>query len=486
IAQKCAEAVGHAPMITAVLEVDLAGYLSPIKRQIVGLLRPKTPNAHQAKVYHFARELNRQPADHLVFGESKEDRVAAYFHTGGTTGTPKVAQHRLSGIIYQGWMFSQGMSKPEDVILCPLPLFHVMAGHVVLGMSIQGGSHLVLPTPQGYRGDGVFDNFWKLIERHRATISVVVPTAAAALMQRPVNGDVSSLRMAVSGSAPMPLDLFRQFREATSIAVMEGYGMTENTCMASVTPPGIEGKVGSVGIPVPFADVKVMDIPPEGTERECGPDQIGELCIMSPGILPGETYLEADKNKGLYAQNGYLRTGDLGRIDQDGFIWITGRAKDLIIRGGHNIDPAVIEEALMAHHDVAFAAAVGQPDVTAGELPCAYVELVAGAKTSTEELTEFALQHVSERAAAPKHLEIVEAMPLTMVGKVFKPELRKRAITRVYNDALSKQGLEVRVAEVVEDKKRGLVVVLASTEASENEVVCDCLKGFTHDWEWRS
>ncbi|MGR3711942.1 MAG: acyl-CoA synthetase [Shimia sp.] len=481
IGQKTAQAVGFAPNVKSVLEIDLANYLSPAKRVVVNLIRPKNPNQHQAKVYRFAKELSRHAADKLAFADDGDDRIAAYFHTGGTTGTPKVAQHKVSGILYQGWMFGGGMGSPDDVIICPLPLFHVMAGHVILGMALQAGAHLVLPTPQGYRGDGVFDNFWKLVARYKVTTAIIVPTAAAALMQRPVDADVSSLRMATSGSAPMPLDLFRQLKDATGLSVMEGYGMTENTCMAAITPPGVEGKVGSVGLPVPFADVKVLDIQADGTVTECGTDKIGEICVSSPGVVVDATYIEASKNADLYALGKYLRTGDLGRIDEDGYIWITGRAKDLIIRGGHNIDPAAIEEALMAHHDVAFVAAVGQPDIKAGELPCAYVELVAGAKTTEAELMQFAQTHVTERAAAPKHLEILDAMPLTMVGKVFKPDLRKLAITRVYDAALT--DLPPRVAEVVEDKTRGLVVRLAG-DASETDVVSEALKGFTHHWEW--
>jgi len=482
IAQKCAKALEHAPSVQTVLEVDLAGYLSPVKRTIVNLIRPKNPNYHKAKVLRFAKELGKQNANGLAFEDVQDDRYAAYFHTGGTTGTPKVAQHKVSAIIYQGWMFSDGMIGTDDVVMCPLPLFHVMAGHVVMGQVLQGGGHLILPTPQGFRGDGVFDNYWKLVERHKATAAIIVPTAAAQLMQRTVDADVSTLRLATSGSAPMPMDLFRQFNAATGLSVMEGYGMTENTCMASITPPGVADKVGSVGVPVPFADVKVLDIKPDGTETECGVDEIGEICVYSPGVNVDATYIEADKNAGLYAAGKYLRTGDLGRIDADGYIWITGRAKDLIIRGGHNIDPAVIEEAIMAHHDVSFVAAVGQPDETAGELPCAYVELVDGAKLSSEALLTFAKQHISERAATPKYLEIVDEMPLTLVGKVFKPDLRKRAITRVFDAALEAAGLEQRVSFVLDDKKRGLVAQIAPQ--GDAAKVDDCLKGFIPSWEW--
>jgi fatty-acyl-CoA synthase len=169
-------------------------------------------------------------------------------------------------------------------------------------------------------------------------------------------------------------------------------------------------------------------------------DEVGEICISNPGVYEGSTYTEADKNRELFADGRFLRTGDLGRIDADGYLFITGRAKDLIIRGGHNIDPAIIEEALMGHDAVGFVGAIGQPDAHAGELPCAYVELVKGASTTVEDLIAYAAKHISERAAVPKYLEILPELPKTAVGKVFKPDLRRMAIARTYDAALAEAG----------------------------------------------
>ena len=173
--------------------------------------------------------------------------------------------------------------------------------------------------------------------------------------------------------------------------------------------------------------------------------------MSNPGVYVGNTYTDTGKNKDLFhhiGNRGYLRTGDLGRIDEDGYIFITGRAKDLIIRGGHNIDPAEIEEALAGHEAVAMVGAIGQPDAHAGELPCAYVELVYGASVTTDELVDFAKGHIHERAAMPKHIEILDELPKTAVGKVFKPDLRRKAITRVYDAALEDAGHPARVSEV--------------------------------------
>ena len=177
-------------------------------------------------------------------------------------------------------------------------------------------------------------------------------------------------------------------------------------------------------------------------------------------------------------------TGDLGRIDAEGYLWITGRAKDLIIRGGHNIDPAEIEEALAGHEAVAFAGAIGQPDAHAGEIPCAYVELVDGATITEAELLAFAKANIHERAAHPKHLEILDELPKTAVGKIFKPDLRKRAITRIFNAALSDAGINAEVESVSEDKKRGLEAHIRKTGEVSDADVTKALGAFSNPWDW--
>jgi len=479
LAQKVAAAVANAPNVKTVLEVDLNRYLTGVKKLIVPLIRPKNPVHHTARVLSFNAELNRQPSEKLTFEQTQKDRVCAYFHTGGTTGTPKVAQHRFSGLLYNGWIGATILMTEKDTVLCPLPLFHVFAAYPVFMSALTAGAHVVLPTPQGYRGDGVFDNFWKLVERHKATFIITVPTALAALMQRPVNADISSLKSGFSGSAALPVELYKRFEQATGVSIIEGYGLTEATCLVSANPVTGEKKVGSVGIPFPYCDTKILMCAADGTIiRECGVDEVGEICIANPGVWAGNTYTEASKNAGLYAGGTHLRTGDLGRLDADGYLWITGRAKDLIIRGGHNIDPAMIEEAMLSHPAVAFAGAVGQPDASAGELPCVYVELVAGATATPRELADHAAERVPERAAVPKHVEILKELPKTAVGKVFKPDLRRMAITRVYDAALREAGIPASVAEVVEDKKRGLVAKVRRDGAVDDARVKDVLGAF--------
>ncbi len=471
VAQKAAEAVALAPNVEHLLEVDLKRYLAPPASWIVPLIRPKAAATHHAKISDFNAELAQQPKT-LSFSESLDPkRIGANFHTGGTTGMPKIAQHAHEGMLYNGWCSASMMFQPDDSILCPLPLFHVFAAYPIWMACVTSGAHMVLPTPAGYRGDGVFDNFWKLVDRWNATLMITVPTAAAALMQRKVDADVSTLKFALCGSAPLPQALFHRFEEATGVKILEGYGMTEATCLVSCNPRDGERKIGSVGLPFPYTDVRILHFNDAGeVSKDCGPDEVGEICVSNPGVLAGRTYTEAARNAGLYADGKWLRTGDLGRIDADGYLWITGRAKDLIIRGGHNIDPALIEEALSKHPAVAFVGAIGQPDAHSGEVPAAYVELAAGQTATIADLQAYADEHVPERAAHPKHIEILSELPKTAVGKVFKPDLRRMAIRRVYGEALEKAGIHADI-EVVEDKKLGLVAeIIPRGAVSEADV----------------
>ncbi|MGR3540418.1 MAG: acyl-CoA synthetase [Hasllibacter sp.] len=482
VPQKVAKALEDAPNVHTVLEVDLLRYLSPPKSWIANLIRPKNPVNHKAKVLDFYKELSRQPTA-LTFDPGTEDRVAALFHTGGTTGMPKLAQHRFSGIVYNAWLGSSLLFTEEDVVMCPLPLFHVFAVHVIFMACARAGTHVIFPTPQGYRGEGVFDNFWKLCERYGVTFLISVPTAISALMQRPVDADISKLKTVFSGSSPLPVELFKRFEKTVGVEIVEGYGLTEATCLTSINPIGGTKKIGSVGIPFPYCDVKILK--DDGTEAPA--DEVAEICIDNPGVSQGETYTEADKNVGLYHEVGnrkFLRTGDLGRMDPEGYLFITGRAKDLIIRGGHNIDPAEIEEALAGHEAVGFVGAIGQPDAHAGELPCAYVELVEGAEVSEADLMDYARSHIGERAAHPKHLEIIDELPKTAVGKVFKPDLRRKAITRVFDAALAEAGVNARVESVTEDKKRGLVARIAKTGEVREADVAHTLGAFANPWDW--
>ncbi|TDL74843.1 acyl-CoA synthetase [Palleronia sediminis] len=482
VAQKAARALQDAPGVEHVIEVDLNRYMTGPRKLIVPLLRPRLERSDAVRWHRWDKALRDMPAA-PEFPDPGGDRVCANFHTGGTTGMPKVAQHRVEGTLYNGWIGDRLLFTDQDNIMCPLPMFHVFAAVVMVGSALCSGAHVVLPTPQGYRGAGVLDNFWKLCERHDITFMIAVPTAISALMQRKVDADISSLQLAFSGSAPLPVELYRRFEEAAGVTIAEGYGLTEATCLVSINPPDGTPKIGSVGVPFPHTELRIYHDTEDGP-KQCPRDVVGEICVASPGVTPGTTYADSARTRELYFDGRFLRTGDLGRIDADGFLWITGRSKDVIIRGGHNIDPSMIEDALLAHDKVAMAGAIGQPDAHSGELPCAYVELCEGAEVSPEELVAFACERIPERAAWPKRVEVLDELPKTAVGKIFKPDLRRRAIAHVLDHALSEAGIAASVARVEEESRRGLVARIQPGVGADRAAAARVLGSFAVPWDW--
>ncbi len=484
IAQKANAAVALVPTIRHVIEVDLMRCLKPPKAWIAGLLRPRNRVTHSASVIDFARTAAGYPDDSLSFDDPQTDRPVALFHTGGTTGIPKLVQHWQGGIIYNGWCSTTVGIDHESVVICPLPLFHVFAAYVIMISAMTTGAHIVLPTPAGYRGEGVFDNFWRLVERWRVTFIITVPTALAALMQRPVDADISSLKLALCGSSALPVELYSRFETITGVTILEGYGLTEATCLVSANPSDGIKKSGTVGLPFPHTKVRILDCAPDGTiRRECAVGEVGEICVSSPGVAPGATYADPDRNAGLYADSVWLRTGDLGLIDTDGYLSITGRIKDLIIRGGHNIDPAIIEEALAGHEKIAMSGAIGQPDERLGEVPCVYVETIEGAEAEPDELLDFLARSIDDRLAVPVHLEILNPLPKTAVGKIFKPDLRKLAIQRVLTAALKEAGIPATV-NVLEDASRGLVAVVGLADPAAHRQTAEQMLGlYALQWD---
>jgi fatty-acyl-CoA synthase len=386
----------------------------------------------------FAAELDRQPSERLVSGRRiRRDDVASCFHTGGTTGLPKVARHTHFNELADAWSSSAMLDlSSRDTLLCGLPLFHVN-GVVVTGITpFMVGAKVVLLGAEGYRSKVAITHFWRNVERFRATFFSAVPTIYSTLLGVPIGGaDVSSLRYAICGAAPMPPELIRKFEDATGVRILEGYGLTEGTCVSAVNPRDGVRRVGSIGLRIPYQQMKTVAFDIEGRyARDCAVDEIGHLVIKGPNVFPG--YKDEKANRGIWIGDGWLDTGDLARQDADGRFWLTGRQKDLIIRGGHNIDPSMIEEAMIRHPAVQMAAAVGKPDAYAGELPVVYVALHPGRTATPEELQAFARSTIPERAGVPSEVIIRQSIPITAVGKVFKPELRHDVAKRVLEATL--------------------------------------------------
>jgi fatty-acyl-CoA synthase len=383
------------------------------------------------------------PADGLPADPPVSSDLASYLHTGGTTGTPKLAARTHANEVSNAWMIAGSFPLDEQgVIFAALPLFHTNALLVTLLAPLMRGQQVVWAGPLGYRDPPLFGNYWKLVDRYRIAAMSGVPTVYSALAQVPVDADIGSLRYVLVGAAPLPPSVANGFRAHTGVALCEGYGLTEGTCASARNFPDAV-RAGSVGQRLPYQEVRAVRVDETTGEWEPLPTgEIGTIVIKGPNVFAG--YLVPGPDGPVprpdgKIKDGWLDTGDLGAVDADGYVRLAGRAKDLIIRGGHNIDPAVIEDALLEHPAVGAAAAVGYPDAHAGEVPVAYVALARGAHADEDELRAWAGDRVPERAAAPKRVEIIDAIPVTVVGKPYKPELRRRATERAAREALPEQ-----------------------------------------------
>ena len=411
------------------------------------------------------------------------DDIASYLHTGGTTGTPKLAARTHANEVSNAWMIrASNVLDESSVIFAALPLFHTNALLVTVLGPLLKGQHVVWGGPLGYRDVPLFENFWKIVERYGIAAMSAVPTVYSVLAQIPVDADVSSLRLPIVGAAPLPPAVRDAFEARTGVALCEGYGLTEGTCVTAVNWPGAP-RSGTVGQRLPYQEARTVKIDEATGDWTFLPqNEVGTLVLRGPNIFAGylvDTGSGREVHAGGKVKDGWLDTGDLASVDGDGFIRLAGRAKDLIIRGGHNIDPATIEDGLLAHPDVTAAAAVGRPDPHAGEVPVAFVTIAAGSKLTADGLEAWAADHVPERAAAPRHVEIVDEIPVTSIGKPYKPELRRRAAEQAARDALGEAGLGDQVRAVLVDG----AVEIHVRHSAEDHAVGDALSQYAWTWQ---
>jgi len=359
-----------------------------------------------------------------------QDQVAL-FHTGGTTGLPKfvpLTAHNLAAAALIS-CFGYGYS-PQDRILCAMPMFHVGGLFACSLFPLSAGSSLLLLGPLGYRGEGVIAALPATIADYRASVVVGPPTVMAQLAANlPDRAGLPNLRLLINGAAALPRAIGERLSGSLGVPVVEPWGLTEATLAVTSGPFDGANRQGSVGLPLPYCEVKAMRTDASGQATGDAGEDIGVLAIRGPMVFSG--YLNRDADDQPFFPGGWLDTGDLGRVDRDGFVWVTGRAKELIKRGGHGIDPGAIENVLAAHDSVTLAAAVGRPDAYAGEIPVAYVQLRPGATVDEAELLAFAGQRIRERAAIPKEIIILPQLPVTAVGKVHKQPLKLDITQRV-------------------------------------------------------
>ncbi|MHA4852809.1 acyl-CoA synthetase [Rhodococcus sp. MSC1_016] len=424
------------------------------------------PSISGARVAYLTDAAADYAAAHFTGAPPAAHDLATLFHTGGTTGAPKLAAHTHANQVANAWMIGANSLLDDDsTIFAALPLFHVNALIVTLLAPMLRGQNVVWAGPLGYRDAALYGELWRIVEHYRLAAMSAVPTVYAVLAQCPVDADISSLRACLVGASILPAAVRTGFESRTGARLLEGYGLTEATC-ASARSFTTTVRPGAVGQRLPYQQIKAVRIDEDGRWTDVPAGDVGILVISGPTVFAGYVIgrdVSGPVLDGLgKVVDGWLDTGDLGRVDSDGFVHLTGRAKDLIIRGGHNIDPAVIEDALLTHDDVTGAAAVGRPDIHAGEVPVAYVTLVPGTVVSEDKLLAWATEQVPETAAAPKSVTVLDALPVTDVGKPYKLALRADAARRVAESALaSVTGID-HIDAIVED---GSVVVTVAAAA---------------------
>jgi len=348
-----------------------------------------------------------EPAD-IVFRAS--DDPAALLYTGGTTGRAKGVLLSHENLWFAGKAGHDAGHLPEITRgLLALPLSHAFGLLVtVVGLHAEERGQTVLmrwfePT-----------RWLELAQEHKAQITAVVPSMLQLLLAMPLEEyDLSELRYVVSGGAPLPPEIAHELvRRLPQVEIREGYGLTESSALVTSTPPG-ESRLGSVGKPVPGIEVRID-----------GHEDVGEICVRSRSVMLG--YWRQPEATAEAVKDGWLRTGDLGYLDGDGYLYVVDRKKDLIIRGGFNVFPRDVEDAILEHDAVAAAGVVGRPDDAHGEEVVAFVELHHGQDVSAEELIAFSKQRIGGYKY-PREVHVVGSLPLTPVGKVDRKALRERA-----------------------------------------------------------
>jgi long-chain acyl-CoA synthetase len=369
------------------------------------------PAGHDGRLIPFG-DLEAGHEAGLVDADSAS--LAALLYTGGTTGRSKGVMISHDALSASAWSATVTSYQPELTSgLLPLPLSHVY-GLMVSVMAVHAPDPSTSVLMRWFQPAG----WLRLAAEHKVSTGAVVPSMLQMLLQEPMEDyDLSALRRLASGAAPLPQQVLDDFaRRLPQVEIAEGYGCTETAAIISTSPVGAV-RAGSVGKPVAGLDLRIEL--PDGTQA--APGEPGEICVRGPMLMTGYWHAEAETAQAL--RGGWLHTGDIGRLDADGYLYIVDRIKDLIIRGGYNVYPRDVEDVMVTHPDVVAAAVVGKPDRKLGEEVVAFVQLRPGAAAGPRELAEYAKAHLSA-VKYPREVLVVDAIPLTSVLKTDRKRLR--------------------------------------------------------------
>lgn len=375
-------------------------------------------------VHRFAALLARTtPMPHSA--RSSLDAVATLLYTGGTTGVSKGAMlthQNLTANVQQLAAWFPGLTEGREVMLCALPLFHSFGLTVAMNLGIRLAAALVMiPNPRDIPA------IVRATARHRITLFPAVPNHYNAINQYLAEHavDLTSIKVCNSGSAPLPVEVLETFERITGSKISEGYGLTETSPVTHSNPVGGRRKVGSIGVPLPGTDARVVDIE-EGT-RTLAPNAVGELVVRGPQIMKG--YWQRPEATADMIRDGWLYTGDLARIDEDGFCFIEGRKKDMILCSGFNVYPDEIDRVLAGHPAVLEAATIGIPDAKRGETVKSFVVLRPGATATAEAITTYCREYLAPYKV-PRVVEFRDALPKSSVLKILRRQLREEELAK--------------------------------------------------------
>jgi len=408
----------------------------PFPLNLLYPLKQKLPAIQPGPTTHRWTDLMARNSPAFPPVDAKPNDVALLQYTGGTTGLSKGAMLTHRNLVANtlqtiAWLGRGDARETETRILSALPFFHVYGLTVCMNMAVAAAATMVL-MPKFEVNEAL-----KLIEKYKPNLFPGAPTMYVAVINHPdvTKRDLSSIESCISGSAPLPVEVQTTFERLTGGKLVEGYGLTEASPVTHSNPISGLRKTGSIGLPFPSTDVKIVDL--ETGLRELPPDEVGELCVSGPQVMAG--YWNRPEETARVLRDGWLYTGDVARMDRDGFTYIVDRKKDMIIAGGFNIYPREVEEVLYEHPSVQEAVAVGIPDAYRGETVKAYLVLKQGQEATSDEIVAFCRERMA-KYKVPTAVEFRDTLPKTIVGKVLRRKLLEEEKERQEQAASSSRG----------------------------------------------